>query len=641
MTNYRIRDLEKKIVHHKLMYYEGKPEISDNEYDLLEEELKKLDPQNYVLDLVGTILKGEEKKNKVLHQKKMLSLDKTYDIDELKKWVGDKEVVSTYKLDGVSCSLMYRKGKLYLAKTRGDGTLGEDVTDKILWIDSIPKYLQSSLDLEVRGELYCEMENFLKLANEMQAKGLERPMSQRNIVAGLMGRKDHLELCHHLQFMAFDLLTTTIDSLASLNIKSELDKYVFLKSVLFDIPEALVNTDWKSVENILSETQSFMSAGNYQIDGVVFTYNQLELQEKLGVTNHHPRYKLAFKFRGEERVSTVKNIEWSVSRNGILTPVAEIEPVILSGAEISRVTLHNWGIVKQFGIRAGDKIRIVRSGEVIPKFVEVVSSSSVQHEDIEYPKECPSCGQATLVKEIRLVCENKFCPERNRDQILNFIQKIGIEDLSVKRLEELMRANLVKEIPDLYRITKDDLLSLDKVKDKLASKLLASIAKTKNVDLVVFLSSLGLTGGAYNKCEKVVRSGFDTLEKIKNLTESQLIKIDSFAEKSSKEFVSSLREKLELIEKLLAHGIVIIKVDKKKGGISGKIFCITGELSISRDQAEKIIRENGGLIVDSVSKKVDFLITNNKNSNSTKLKKAKERGTSIISEEEFMKLLKS
>jgi DNA ligase (NAD+) len=626
----RILELEALIKKHKALYYQGRPEITDFEFDKIEDELKKIDPENAALKIVGTTSSASDK---IKHDKKMLSLEKTYVLDDLVSWMGIEAVLSTYKLDGISCSVVYENGKFLYAKTRGDGVFGENISPKVMWINSIPKLISLKNKVEIRGELYCTEEDFYHLSEEMISIGLDRPTSQRNIVAGLMGRKDNLELCRHIEFMAFDVILED-----HTYFKKEEEKFQTLEKMHFQIPEIEIHQDRKSLEKVIEEAKDFMSNGEFQIDGLVFTYNQISLHEELGETAHHPRYKMAFKFPGESKITTLKEISWSVSRNGILTPVGEVEPVELSGAMISRVTLHNYGMVKQFNLKSNDKIEIIRSGEVIPKFLSVIESSN---NEFKIPDTCPGCNSKVEIEDIRIYCRNRDCPDKNKEIILNFIQKIGIEDLSGKRLEELLKAKLVKNIPDLYKLKAEDLMTLEKVKDKLSNKLIESIQKTKESDLITFLSSLGITGGAYNKCEKVVQAGFDTVEKILMIDEEKLQTIESFAEKSSYEFSKSLQEKHNLIKELVGLGFVFAKQDKKVTAISGLKICITGALSEKRNVIEDRMRECSAIVVSSVSKNTDMLVTNETDPTSSKYKKALELKIKIITEKELMDLMNS
>ena len=624
----RIEVLEQEIIKHKNLYYQGKPEISDIEYDKLEDELRELAPQSEILSFVGSeYFKGE----KVEHDRKMLSLNKTYKLEELIKWADGKKVISTLKIDGSSCSIVYAAGKMQIAKTRGDGKFGEKISNKALNISEIPKVVKENRSFEVRGEIFCTEDNFFKLSDEMQSRGLDKPTSQRNIVAGLLGRKENIDLCRFLSFQAFEMLSDEIE------LSDEMQKFETLKQLGFETPSININTNEKEFKETLAEAQDFMSNGEYLIDGIVFSFNDLDLHRTMGETAHHPRYKMAFKFQGDVKTTKIKSISWQVSRNGILTPVGNVEPVELSGAKVSRVTLHNYGLVKQFELKKGDEIKIVRSGEVIPKFLEVLQSSDNK---FEVPKVCPSCEEKVYIEDIRLICKNDTCPDKIKDEMLNFVKKIGIDDLSSKRIEEFIKAGVLTDIPSLYDIKVEELLKLDKVKDKLANKIVDNIQSSLNVDLITFLSALGISGGAYNKCEKVVLGGFDSIDKILNMKTEDLMQLEGFAHKSSEEFVKSIQEKKSLINTLLKKGFDFKKVKTNSSeALEGKKFCITGTLSMKRSDLQKMIKQNGGQAVSSVSTNTDYLITNDTESSSSKFKKAQELSIPIINEDKFLEMI--
>lgn len=624
----RVKKLEEEILRHKKLYYSGNAEISDEDYDKLEAELKEADPNNEILDFVGTPVVN----NKIKHDEKMLSLNKTYKVEELIKWKESYEIVSTFKIDGSSCSLIYFNGDLTLGKTRGDGEYGENITQKINHIPSIPKKMNSNGKVEVRGEIYIDESNFVHLCDEMQKLGLEKPTSQRNIVAGILGRKENIELSRYLQFQSFELI-------GEKSIKSEQDKFIYMKKQGFEIPDFKILKTAKDVEDVLEEAKGFIENGSFLIDGIVFTYNEIKLHEELGATAHHPRYKMAFKFQGSTKVATINEITWQVSRNGVLTPVAEIKPVELSGAMISRVTLHNYGLVNEFKLKKGDQIEIVRSGEVIPKFLEIKKPSN---EEYEVPSNCPSCSNKLSIEDIRLICTNDYCPSKVLEEITYFVQTIGIDDLSRKRLSEMIKTKFVKTIPDLYELTVEKLLTLEKTKEKLANKIFKNIEGSKKADLLTFLASLGIAGGGRNKCEKIILSGFNTLDQILDLSVEKLSSIEGFAQKSSEDFVESLSSKKKLIKQLLDKGFnPKSSLDIKESAITGKKFCITGTLSRKRSEVEKDIKENGGVIVSSVSKNTDYLVTNDTESSSSKFKKAQQLEIPILSEEKLKDLIET
>ena len=627
MKKDRIRQLEELITHHKALYYQGRAEISDEAYDSLEDELKRLDPSNPVLALVGSPV--DDIVGKVAHQKKMLSLEKTYETKDLEDFLKKGELVSVFKIDGSSCSLLYEKGKLVMAKTRGDGSQGENITLKAAYINDIPKKIALQDKLEVRGEIFCRQGAFHDIAEGMALKKLEKPTSQRNIVAGLLGRKDHFTFVEHLSFQAFDVLGSECHS--------EVEKLTLLERQGFEVPEFVLHQDAQGISKRIEKARDVMGSGDYLIDGLVFVLNDLRLHEELGETSHHPRYKLAFKFQGATKVTKINSITWQVSRNGVLTPVAEIEPTELSGATINRVTLHNYGVVMDFSLKAGDEIEIVRSGEVIPKFLSVIKSAEGKP---SIPKKCSSCGGAVEAEDIRLFCLNDQCPGKQLETILHWIRQANIEDLSEKRLQEMISKELVADIPDLYKLKREELLTLEKVKDKLADKLLANIEKTRTLDLVTFLSAIGVEGVSTTKAEKIVAHGHNTMEKILALDVETLVRVDGFAEKSATDIVKSVQSKKKLIKALEKVGVEITAPEVAEGGVlEGKKFCITGALSVPRGDIEKLIKKNGGVVVGSVSKNTDYLLTNDTDPSSSKYKKAIEVGTKVVTEDEFRQMI--
>ena len=614
--------LVKDILHHKAKYDQGHAEISDQEYDQLEAQLRGINPDHPVLQVVGT---QQTDADKSPHATRMLSLDKTYDLQELKKWMGDKSLVSTYKVDGSSCSIIYKKGRLVLAKTRGDGEFGENVTAKVQWIQDIPQRLTLK-NGEIRGEIYCDKQNFSKLSQEMAQLKMEQPTGRRNIVAGLLGRKKNPELCRHLKFFAFEIITD------EMSFSTEGEKIEQLKQLGFQVPKKKLHKNFKSIPKLVKEMESFIAKGSYLVDGLVFSYNDLALHQELGSTAHHPRFKLAFKLQGELQETKIKKITWSVSRNGHLIPVAQVQPVRLSGAEISKVTLHNYGLVKKCRLKAGDTIKIVRSGEVIPKFIAIVESSK---EKFIVPKKCPSCNERVRILSVHLSCCHKKCMGKNRKQILNFVQKIGIENLSSKRLNTMLDAGLIGNIADLYKVSVNDLLALEKTQDKLANKIYLEVKKSKKTNLATFMSALGISGGAYNKCQRIVDAGFNTIKKLKAMELEDLCQVELFAEKSANIFIASLSEKWPLVDELLDLGFEFKATKVKQGALTRRKLVITGTLSRKRDDIEKEIKLHGGILSNAVSKTTDYLVTNEQGATSTKAKKAKQLKIKIISEDEL------
>lgn len=628
MSKSRIKELENIILHNKKLYYNVgvDSEISDEEYDLLELELKNLDPDNPVLYMVGSnFFTGE----KIKHQKKMLSLDKTYKLNDLLTWSKNREILELYKIDGTSCSLIYKEGKLVEAKTRGDGEFGERILSKVLYIKDIPKTINKTEDIEVRGEIFCRKEKFSELEKEMETRGLNKPNSIRNIVSGLLGRKEDIDLNEFLNFYSFDLIQENKN-------KKESDALNELNQLGFTIPPHKVykNIDLATLEDSRKNMENFMESGDYLIDGLVFVINDTEEQEQMGYTSHHPKFKKAFKIMGNTKNTIVENINWQISRKGYYTPVAVVKPVEISGAKITNVTLHNLAHVLNNNLKIGDEIKIVRSGEVIPKFLEVVSSAKDQVVDI--PKNCFYCGSELKKDDVRLFCDNHInCSGQEKEKLIHFVKTMGIDDLSEKRIQQMIDNNLVKHRVDFYKLSKEELMTLDKVKEKLASKLIKNIEASKKVRAPKFFKSLNFDGGARHKITVLEKLGYNSLEKLNKLTAQELIKIDGFQEKSANDFINSLKEEQSVILELIKEGVEIIfeEPSDKEGELNGKSFCITGTLSTKRKIIEDALKSKGAKISSSVSKNTNYLVCNDTDSSSSKMKKALELNIPVINEE--------
>lgn len=622
----KIAKLAEDVLAYKRSYYQGKPQVSDSVYDQLEDELRKLAPGHPALEAVGSIPEG--KGRKVPHATPMLSLQKVYDPDQLASWLEGHEAVGTIKIDGNSMSLIYENGEWTGAKTRGDGRIGEDVTDKITWVNNIPKTLPHNLTGEVRGELFCRLSRFAALVEDMVARDLEAPTNPRNIVSGILGRKNHIDLASYFEFMAFDLLQSPQQ------LTREQDKLSRLGDLGFALPYHQLIADTSGCDAFLAEVKAMMTDGDIALDGAVFSYDDISYQNQLGDTSHHPRYKMSFKWQGDTKVTTIERIHWETSRLGIVTPVAIVEPVELSGAMITRVTLHNAEHVKQHELKTGDVIEIVRSGEVIPKFLTVVSAAKGQGAWLE---NCPSCGHPLTFDGVRLRCPNSSgCPAQQSKSILNWIKATGIDDISDKRLEALLSSGLVQVIPDLYTLQHEDLTKLPLTKDKMATKIITNIAGAKTLPLAVFLNGLGIPGMGQSSWEKLTHH-YDSLEAIRELTTEQVVAIDGFAAKSAEDVVDHLVAKSELIDELLAVGVSIIRPAKAAASadLADMKFVITGKLSEPRSAIEQKIKARGGKIQSSVSSQTSVIVCNDPESSSSKAKKARDLGVPFWSEDKL------
>lgn len=633
----RIAELADAIVEHRRHYEQGRPRISDAAFDALEDQLRKLSPGHPALAMVGAAVSLAASSAKVRHDKPMLSLDKTYSREDLLDWMGQEAIVGTVKVDGVSLSLIYENARLSLAKTRGNGQFGEDVTDRVAWVAEVPTVLHGEAlppRLEIRGELYCSESNFVRLAQEFADLGLDKPTSPRNIVAGLLGRKTHLQLMRYFSFFAFEV----VDADLALGLETEMAMLAWLgeRGLALPFPELL--SRHQDADAYLARVKTRIEDDEIQLDGAVFAYNRLELHRQLGATAHHPRGKLSFKWQGQTANTEIVEVRWDTSRLGIVTPVAVVAPVVLSGATITNVTLHNAAHVRTFNLKPGDRIEIVRSGEVIPKFLQVIAEGRGQ---ATLPANCPSCGQALVFDEVRLKCSNTAaCPAQRLGAILNWISAVQIDDLSEKRLLPLMHAGLVKGIADLYRLRRDDFLTIPLVKDKMADKLAANINKSKQLPLKLFLTGLGIEGCGTTTWDALL-GVFSNLEGLLQASAEDIEKIDGFAAKTATQIQQGLQQRRTLIRELIALGVTpIVEPPRQANGpLRGMSLVITGELSQPRATFEKLIKDAGGKVGSSVSGATFAVVTNDPDSDSSKMKKARALGTKILSEAELLQLL--
>ena len=625
-----IDEQAKIILQHKRSYYLGHPEISDKEFDLMEENLRKIAPDHPVLSIVGdpTFDVGLKR---VKHSIPMLSLDKTYKISDLEEWLGTNVAVGSLKLDGNSLSLIYENGRFKLAKTRGNGREGEDVTQKALLISSIPKNLEGGFTGEIRGELCCSLVKFATLSQAMELREHARPASPRNIVAGILGRKEDIDLSAYFDFFAFDVFSEKI------TFTEEWQKFEWLKTFHFLTPEPTFIHSKKDMLIYLDFVKSLLTDNNYGLDGAVFTFNDTALHEKLGNTSHHPRYKMSFKWQGQTAETVINNIFWATSRLGFVTPVAEILPVNLSGAEISNVTLHNAAYVKNFNLKVGDKIEIVRSGEVIPKFLRVIESFSGE---TSVPDACPSCKNLLEFDGIRLVCVNKqTCSAQIKGKIQNWLNSVEVEDLSDKRLTNMLEIGLIHDIPGLYLLEVSDFLKLPMTKQKMAEKLFQNIQNSKSIGLPFFLNALGIEGIGLTTWEKILEA-FPSLDQVENLTVDGLMKLDGLAEKSAGAIVQGLADNHNLINKLLKLGFAPLYSPPKKiqSALTGKSFVITGTLSKPREEIAEYIKLRGGKVSAGVTRGTSALITNDDDPHSSKAKKAAELNVPTWTEQKLYEM---
>ncbi|MFN3550189.1 MAG: NAD-dependent DNA ligase LigA [Endomicrobiia bacterium] len=662
----RIEELRKKIKHYDYLYYVlNQPEISDYEYDKLYKELKELEekyPEFITPDSPTQRVSGEVVKEfkSVKHTSPMLSLENTYSTQEIYDWV---ERISKYvplknlefivepKLDGLSCTIHYVDGILKTAATRGDGETGEDVTLNVKTIHSVPLSLETKENIhipkffEVRGEVIMLKKDFEKLNQELSKKREQTFANPRNAASGSLRQKDpRITAQRPLRFYVHSYGKIEGD------IKIETDEEFLEFCKKFSLPVIQNYKVCKTIDEVIKyclEWQNKRDSLEYDIDGMVIKVNQFKHREEIGTTLKSPRWAIAYKFPAKQATTILKNVVMQVGRTGIITPVAELQPVECGGVIISRATLHNFDEIKRLGVKIGDTVVVERAGEVIPKIVKVIESKrTAKEKEIEIPKKCPVCGSNVVKEEAEVAyrCPNSSCPAQVINSIVHFAKReaMDIEGLGESVAELLVEKNLVKKLSDIYFLTKQQLLTLPLFKEKKATNLLSAIERSKQKPLSKLLYALGIRHIG-EKAAELLAEHFSTLDNLMQATESELQKISEIGPvmaKSIKEFFSN-KYTIEIINDFKKANVNMTqpKIEKKgKQIFKGMTVVFTGELeSMTRNEAEETVKRMGGNISSSVSKSTSLVVVG-KNPGS-KYQKAKQLEIKIIYEEDFIKMI--
>ncbi|MEY3902892.1 MAG: hypothetical protein RL189_2198 [Pseudomonadota bacterium] len=657
----KIERLASQILLYKELYYLGRPAVTDEAYDALENELRAHDPSHPALQFVGYQIR--ESAQKVAHKPPMLSLAKSYESADLSDFAAGRPVVVSDKVDGMAMALEFDfNGRLMRASTRGSGTLGEDVTAHVMHVLSLPKHITLpsewvDLRLEVRGEMYFPINEFAPFS--------ERFDSYRNAVPGTFGRKEvdeAIEVLNVLRFRAYDFIVfrksdaqpageiLSVVQTAGFDhngiCKGYFSKLKFLQTLGFDtgIPEKTTELvfpekeDSQLAERVLS---AFSQTRDHQIDGIVIRLNDEELFEALGTTSHHPRGSLAFKQESESAVTEILAIETSIGRSGKVTFRAQVRPVQLSGAQISYATLHNAEFIRSGGYAPGALVRITRSGEVIPSIIGLEKEAERAY---ELPTTCP-CGYSLTVSGPDLYCSQPLlsCPSKDQESFLYFAQTLEIQGLSEKTIAKLREAGLLKTPADFFKLNVDDILSLEGFARKSAENLVASINQKKTIPLSVFLASLGLKRGGIVKCREVA-ARFSTLDRVLAAGAEELAVERGWAGKSASDFVESLQSRRTWIDQLLNFVTVEADTTAQERAhladhpLAGKSICITGALSQPREIYARKLEKLGAKVASSVSAKTSYLVCNEE-SGSSKYVQAKKLGIPILTEAQLVEML--
>ena len=651
-----VENLKKLLWHHNNLYYNlDKPEISDYEYDLLYAKLKKLEKENPELitpDSPTQRIGGKSSSSfaPVEHIVPMMSLDNTYNEDEMRAWYErtaktlnsrDFEMVVESKIDGLSCSLTYIDGVLKTAATRGDGKIGEDITQNAKTIKNIPLKLSGENKglFEVRGEVFLPKDALVKL-NEMQEdKDLPPFANARNAAAGSLRQKDaRITAERPLKFYIHSFGASDFDFNSY---SGFIDKCKSLGLPVSPVRETF--TDFEKVIEFYRKFKTELHNLPYDADGLVIKVNSFALQKILGSTAKTPRWAEAFKYPAERVKTVVKDVSFGVGRTGVITPVAVLDAVKCGGVIITSATLHNFDEVKRLNLKIGDTVLIERAGEVIPKVLEVISSPQDAKPVVE-PAVCPACKGA-LVKEegeVALRCINPNCPAQIKRRVQHFAARgaMDIEGLGDVVIDQLVDYQSIKKLSDIYNLTLFDLMSLKAFSDKKTDNLLKAIENSKHRPLDKFIFALGIRHIGAKMAEMLARH-YGTLENLRKASVEELAKLPEIGEVAAQsifDFFNSAEVKAEL-KNFEMLGIKLEAPKQKSSSLlEGKTFVFTGELEqLTREQAQNLAKENGAKVSSSVSSKT-YAVVAGKEAGS-KLKKAQELGIKILTESEFLSLI--
>ncbi len=662
----RIEELSEQLRQHNDAYYvNDSPQISDYEFDMLLEELQRLEaeypdfaqPNSPTKRVGGSITKKFET---VVHQYPMLSLSNSYSREELiefdqrvQKLAGKKvEYTCELKYDGVAIGVSYKNGQLHRAVTRGDGTKGDDITENVKTIRSIPLVLKGDYpeEFEIRGEIFYPLSVFKALNESREEAGEDRLANPRNAASGTLKMQDsRVVASRKLDCYLYYVLGE------NLPFKSHAENLSAAESWGFKVPkksEKLFAT-YQSIEDIF-EFIDFWSTErnhlNFEIDGIVIKVNDYYLQEELGYTAKSPRWAIAYKFKAEQVETRLNEITYQVGRTGAITPVANLEPVLLAGTTVKRASLHNADQIEKLDIREGDLVQVEKGGEIIPKVVGVnLTHRPTNSEPTRYILNCPECDTALIriEGEAKHYCPNESgCPTQIKGKMSHFISRkaMDIDGLGEETIEQLYAEGLIHNYADLYTLNEEDLLKLDRMAEKSVSNLLQGVENSKKIPFERVLFALGIRYVGETVSKKLAKH-FKTVDAIINASLEEMIAVDEIGEKIAESLFSFFQvpENLDLINKLKSYGLQFEIVETASTQISnifeGKTFVVSGVFeTYSRNELKKTIEDYGGKNVGSISKKTDYLIAGDK-MGPAKKEKAESLDVTILSEQEFIEML--
>lgn len=650
----RVRELTELINYHNRKYYiEDNPEIEDYEYDALMRELRSLEeqfpellsPSSPTQRVGGAPVSGFKE---VTHTVQMGSLQDVFSFGEVKdffdrisKEVEHPQFTVEPKIDGLSCSLEYQGGILVCGSTRGNGFVGEDVTQNIKTIGSVPLELPEKLPLlEVRGEVYMPRSVFNRITEEMELNSETPFKNPRNAAAGSLRQKDSKIAAKR----RLDIFCFNVQQVNGREFSSHKQTLDYLKEQGFKvIPKYTLVDNYEQIERCIREIGDSRFNLPYDIDGVVIKLDDLRAREQIGSTSKVPKWAVAYKFPPEEKVTKLTSIEVNVGRTGAITPVAVFDTVLLAGTSVSRATLHNQDFIDERKIRVGDEITVRKAGDIIPEVLGVANATG-SGEPFKLPDTCPVCGAKAIRDEgeSALRCSNIDCPAQVLRRIIYFASKpaMDIDGLGPEKAKALYESGVISSISDIYRITAEDLLKLEGYKQKSADNLIRAIEKSKSNSLDRLLCGLGIKNIG-SASAKLLCDRLGDIERILSAKAEDIESIDGFGSVTAKAVVEAFREPhmIKTIEELKQLGVNMsyerVAVSDK---LSGKVFVITGTLpTMKRDEAQALIERHGGVVKSSVSKRTDYVLAGEEAG--SKLTKAKELGIEVIDEKTLLSII--
>lgn len=651
----RIKELVALLNKASKAYYQQDTEIMSNlEYDKLYDELVSLEKDTgIVLANSPTVNVGYEVLSelpKQQHPSPMLSLDKTKEVSALADWLGAQEGVLSWKLDGLTVVLTYEDGELKNAVTRGNGEVGEVITNNAKTFENLPGKIPFKGRLVIRGEAVIKYSDFNRM-NEEIAQSEEKYKNPRNLCSGSVRQlNNEITAKRHVNFFAFSMVADILDEVQIKEMgfdNTVIGRFDWLAKQGFDVVEHYT----VSATNIADKVAFFaekITDHDVPSDGLVLSYNDIAYGKSLGSTAKFPRDSIAFKWADELAETTLLSVEWSPSRTGLINPVAIFEPVELEGTTVSRASLHNVSILRALHLGLNDRITVYKANMIIPQVAENLTGS----DNLELPDKCPACNGDTTLKDENgvqvLFCMNPECPAKQIKGFAHFVSRnaMNIDGLSEATLEKLIDMGLIKSLPDLFHLDvhRDVIVNMEGFGEKSFDNLIASVDAARNVSMAKFIYSLGISGIGLANAKVIVAHFNSDFDSIVNTDVNELTGIDGIGEVLAAAFVDYFKDekKLSMVKKLLTEITFEKEEEKGEQTLEGKVFVITGSVEqfANRDELKNYIERLGGKVTGSVSKKTNYLINNDVTSNSSKNKKARELDIPILSEDDFIKLAK-